>query len=477
MQGHPKDKFQWIPNISDAGLEKAGARRLVDCGVADASKTTIFDDLEKWKDVQLSPSTKACFNGEDSSASDRVPASDLPESHGSPYEVRETLVLKSKTAALSNGSMKKHIELQLPASMTYRAGDYLAVLPENPRQNIERVVHKFNLPWDGSLDIKSKDTFLPYGTPLRIREVLGSYVELSQPATRGNIKTLKHHTTDSATRMSLTSLGGNYFSSYITAKKTSILDLLEAYPAIHLPIENYLAMLPSLQPRQYSISSSPLTDPGVCTLTYSVLDAPSFAKNSQRFLGVSTNFLASLRPGDRLLANVQPSTPAFHLPQEPDISAPMIMLCAGTGIAPFRGFVQERAVLMAQGRKVGLALLYVGYRDEKMDQLYVNELETWAQMGVVDVRWACSRLDKGTGGKGSGIYVLDRLWDERDEIRGLVEKDAMVYVCGSRAVADGVERVMKKLRMEWQGGCCGVEQAEKWLEEFKGRKYTALVFD
>ncbi len=166
--------------------------------------------------------------------------------------------------------------------MTYRAGNHLAVLPKNLRENIERIVHRFNLPCDGSLYVKSEDTSLPHSTPLLIREVLGSYLELNQPATRCNIKTLLHHTNDSATRMSLTSIGGQYFSSFITAKRTSVLDLLESYPAIDIPFQSYLAMLPFLQPRQYSISSSPLTNPGVCTLTYFVLDAPSFANKSQR---------------------------------------------------------------------------------------------------------------------------------------------------------------------------------------------------
>ena len=447
--------------------------------MADACKDPVLDDLEKWEDEKSWPSVKASFGGVDDPAPDRVPSSDLAishllKTHGSCRGGRETLVLKSKTAALSDGSMKKCTELQLPAGMTYRAGDYLAVLPENPRQNIDRVVRKFDLPWDGSLCVRSKDTFQPCGTPLGIREVLGSCVEISQPATRRNIKTLIRHTIDSATRMSLTSMSGRYFSSHVTARNTSVLDLLEIYPAIDLSFETYLAMLPSLRPRQYSISSSPLTDPGVCTITYSVLDAPSLANNSQRFLGVSTNYLASLRPGDRVLTAVQPSAPAFHLPQEPRLSAPMIMLCAGTGIAPFRGFVQERATLMTRGEKVGPALLYVGYGDERMDRLYADEMEAWAQMGAVDVRWACSRPEEGTVG---GVNVHDRLWDERDEIRDLVEKDAMVYVCGDHPFADGVEEVMKKLRVEWQGGRRGADDAEKWFEESKGRTYIADVFD
>ena len=440
MQGHWENTFQRIPEICDASLGKAGARRLTD-RAADASNNTIFDDFEKWQNW---PSVKACFRGGEDPAPDCVAALDLaiPASRGfqgSSHDVRETLVLNSTTAASSDRSTKKHFELQLPAGMTYRAGDYLAVLPVNPRENIERIVHRFNLPWDGSLYVKSEDTSLPHSNSLLIAEVLGSYLELSQPATRRNIKTLLHHTNDSATRMCLTSIGGQYFSSFVTAKRTSVLDLLEAYPAIDIPFQSYLAMLPFLRPRRYSISSSPLMDPGVCTLTYFVLDAPSFANKSRRCLGVSTNHLASLRPGDHLLATVQPNAPAFHLPSESRISAPMIMLCAGTGIAPFRGFVQERAVLMTRGEEFSPALLYVGFRDEKMDRLYVDELEAWAQMGAVDVRWVCSRPEKGAAGNEGGMYVQDRLWDERDEIHGLVEKGALVYVCGSRAVANGVK--------------------------------------
>ena len=288
-----------------------------------------------------------------------------------------------------------------------------------------------------------------------------------------------HHTSDPATRMNLTSLSGRYFTNSITAKRTSVLDLLEAHPAIDLPFPTYLAILPSLRPRQYSISSSPLPNPGICTLTYSVLDAPSFANQSQRFLGAASNYLLSRQTGHRLLATVQPSAPCFHLPQAPHEAAPMIMLCAGTGIAPFRGFVQERAVLMTQGKKVGPAILYIGYRDTKMDRLYDNELESWAHVGAVDLRWACSRPEKSGNAKvpSTGQYVQDRLWQDREEIGKLMDKEAMVFVCGSRAVADGIEGVMKRLRMEWQGGCCGMEEAEKWLDGLKGQRYMADIFD
>ena len=232
-----------------------------------------------WEDEKFWPSVKASFGGLVNTVSDCVPALDLAISHlpESQLFCDETLVLKTKTAASSDKSKDRHLEFQLPASMTYKAGDHIAVLPRNSPQDIKRIIHKFDLDWDGSLYIKSENTFLPHGTPLRIRELLGSYVDLSQPATHRNIRTLMHHTTDSATRMSLKSISGRYFRSYITARNTSVLDLLETYPAIPLPFETYLAMLPSLRSRQYDISSSPRTEPSVCTITFSVLDDPSLA--------------------------------------------------------------------------------------------------------------------------------------------------------------------------------------------------------
>lgn len=484
MLGHWKETFQRIPEICDARLGKSGARRLVERGIADAANNAIFDDFEKWEDEQFWPSVTKTLGGEENTSSDSVPPLEMEISspqdinHPSSNDLQQTLVLKTGTIARSDdGELKKHLELQLPEGSHYRAGDYLAILPMNPLQTVKRVTRRFSLLPSATLYIKSEDTFLPHGTPLRLRDVLASCVELSQPATRRNIKTLLRHTTDCATRQNLTSLSGEYFSSWITKKRTSVLDLLESHPAVNLPFATYLAMLPSLRPRQYSISSSPVANPAVCTITYSVLDAPSYANKSQRFLGVATNYLSALRPGDHILTTPQASAPSFHLPQDSSATAPMIMLCAGTGIAPFRGFVQERAALMAKGVKMGPAILYVGCRDPESDALYHEELQAWAQLGAVDVRWAFSRKRCNSGRKGK--YVQDRFWDDREEVRERFEKrKGLIFVCGSRRVADGVENTLLRMRREWAADKgSGTESAEEWFEKMKGERYMTDVFD
>ena len=481
--GHWKETYQRIPKICDAGLEKSGAQRLTERGIADASNNAIFDEFEKWEDDSFWPSIMNTFGGEEKTISDGVPSLDMaissPQdiSHPSSSDVQETRTLKNRTLARSDdGELKKHIELQLPDGSQYRAGDYLAILPMNPPQTVKRVTRRFQLPSNATLFIRSEETFLPHGVPLQVRDVLASYVELSQPATQRNIKTLLYHTTDCATKQNLTSMSGDYFSSSITARRASLLDLLEAHPAINLPFATYLAMLPSLRPRQYSISSSPLANPSVCTLTYSVLDSPSSFNKSQRFLGVATNYLSALRPGDHIMATTQASAPSFHLPQGAAAIAPVIMLCAGTGIAPFRGFIQERAALMAKGERMGPALLYFGCRDPQTDALYHDELQAWARIGAVDLRWAFSR--KSCNGEGHGQYVQDRFLEDSKEIRELFEiRKGLIFVCGSQRVADGVESALRRMRREWVSEIKGGESTEEWLEHLKGERYLTDVFD
>lgn len=156
--------------------------------MADASNNATFDDFEKWEDERFWPSVMRAFGGEGRIDADSVPALDLAistshdiRSHPSANDLQETVVVKRETIARSEnyGGVKEHIELKLPEGLHYRAGDYLAILPKNPLQNIKRVIRRFKLPSDATIYIKSNDTFLPHGTPLRVRDVLGSYVELS----------------------------------------------------------------------------------------------------------------------------------------------------------------------------------------------------------------------------------------------------------------------------------------------------------
>lgn len=237
---------------------------------------------------------------------------------------------------------------------------------------------------------------LPVDKPVSLSEVLGGYVELSQPATTRDLRALIEFSTTDTTRTALSELTAAY-SEKVLAKRLSVLDVLEIYKDINISLSQFFSMLPSMRVRQYSISSSPLWNPEHVTLTVSVVEAPAISGRQDEFLGVASTFLANLRPGDRVQMAVRPSNAAFHPPADP--LSPLVMFCAGSGLAPMRGFIQERAAQKQSGREVGKALLFFGCRSPEEDFLYCDsDLADWIKLGVVDVRPAFSRSSHDSEG-------------------------------------------------------------------------------
>ena len=235
-------------------------------------------------------------------------------------------------------------------------------------------------------------------------------------------------------------------------------------------------MLPQLRLRRYSISSSPLADPGSCTLTFGVIDEESFQGDGKRFLGVASNYLSRLQEGDRIHVNVAQSHQSFHLPL--DIAeTPLIMVCAGTGIAPFRGFVQERALQIEAGRSLAPALLFFGCQKPGQGDLHADEISAWAAMGAVDVRYAYSR-DKGSSN--GAKYVQDRLWADRKDVQRFYDEGAKVFMCGSGRVADGMKVASVKMYLQ----TCeerGIQKSEieagEWFDSLRNERFMSDVFD
>jgi cytochrome P450 / NADPH-cytochrome P450 reductase len=280
---------------------------------------------------------------------------------------------------------------------------------------------------------------------------------------------------DEATKSSLQKLAGDTYSESVIAKRISILHLLEQYPSVALPLESFLSLLPPMRVRQYSISSSPLRDPCRASLTFSLLSAPSLSGQGTHE-GVASSYLASLGPGDRLHVASRPSHAAFHLPADPE-RVPVICIGAGSGIAPFRGFVQERAAMLGAGRALAPALLFFGCRDPTADDLYREEMDRFEQLGAVSVRRAYSRRPEAADGC---RHVQDRLWRDRAEVAALWERGAKVFVCGSREVGEGVKQTILEIRKEWAVKK-GLESEDKkmleWFESIRNERYATDVFD
>lgn len=206
-----------------------------------------------------------------------------------------------------------------------------------------------------------------------------------------------------------------------------------------------------------------------------MLEAPS--KSGQGVhVGVASSYLASLAAGDKLHIAVRPSHAAFHLPQDVE-NTPVVCIAAGTGLAPFRGFIQERAAMVAAGRQLAPALLFIGCREPGRDDLYADELAQWEKDGAVKVRRAYSRKPEAAGGC---KYVQDALLAAEEEVMQLWRDGAKLYICGSRAVGEGVKNAIVELakkEAKKEGREVTEDQAEKWWEGLRNTRYATDVFD
>lgn len=375
----------------------------------------------------------------------------------------------------------------------------MSLLPLNPEDSVRRTIKRFGLPFDGVVTIKeSGPTTLPIGKPVSIFDLLRGYVEISPPATRKvsqinqllepvpiltfsqDIEMLVSHTKKTSEQEALRAMvaSDDAFKEQVADRRITVLDLLTSFPSADVPFPAFLALLPPLRPRYYSISSSPIAEADRCSLTYSVIDAPSWSGVSGgRFQGVAGTYLRSLQPGDQAQVAVRSTNPHFRPPPDPE-ATPVVMVCAGSGLAPFRGFVQERAVLMREGgRTLAPALLFVGCRDPTTDRLYAEELDAWRALGAVDVRYAFSRAPDASEGC---AYVQDRLLRDGADVTAMWDAGARFYICGSRAVARGVGEAASRLIAE-RARERGEDVSDEAVAEFKRRmrneRFVSDIFD
>jgi cytochrome P450 / NADPH-cytochrome P450 reductase len=516
--------FQKIPTLVDEVLTTLGAERLAERGSSDVSKQDTFGDFESWTSGKLwsalGPHLE--LSSKDSSHICSIPTIDIEvtsEERAAHLQqnVQWANVLDTKVLTAEGEPEKRHIEIELPSNMTYSAGDYLAVLPLNPKEYVRQVMNHFNLPWDGMITIKpGSPTTLPTGKPIAIFDLLQGYVEISQPATKQDIEALISVCTSPDAKETLTGyLSPETFASEIIEKRITVLNLLMRYNTdMPIPFASFLSLLPPMRTRHYSISSSPLASPNSVTLTYAVLDAPAWYQpigddsstdikktkadeegqkqhhNQQqqqqqqlRFLGVAGSYMRSLSPGDRVLVSVRSTNRYFRLPLDM-ASTPVVMMCNGSGIAPFRGFVQERATLIAEGgKKLAPAVLFVGCRRPGRDQLYREELEAWAGLGAVDVRWVFSQHHDDGGdeddNKDRCRYVQDRMLRDREDIDRLWHEGARFYICGSKGLAQGIGAVARELiaaGAKRDGKDYTPEVVEDFVKRMRNERFVMDIF-
>jgi len=363
-------------------------------------------------------------------------------------QVLNNVVLTKFDTTDTKSAVKRHITIKLPVGMKYTTGDYLSVKPVNPKESVKRAMEMFKLDFNKVLRIRDGGLVLPVGKNISPWRVFSQYVELGRLALDDDIQILarfaKSQETKDALARYLDKENGSY-EKEIFDNHVSPLDILEKYPDIEVDLCTFLSILPPLECRRYSISSSPLGNPGECTLTYGVITAKAKVdlREDLVYHGVASTFLSRMENEFTFDVGVSVSE-GFRLPGEADREkTPIIMICSGTGLAPFRGFVQERAWLKEhKNAELADALLFIGCQDSVKDRLHADELDKWQSDGLVKLRYAFSReTRKSEGCK----YVQDRLAHDKKEVQTFLENEAMIYICGSGKVGTACKDVLRAI--------------------------------
>lgn len=381
-----------------------------------------------------------------------------------PMKVLANSELQNRTGADGSGRSTRHIEVQLPAGVSYRVGDHLSVVPRNDPSLVDAVARRFGfLPADQiRLQVaQGRRAQLPVGDTVSVGRLLSEFVELQQVATRKQIQIMSENTRCPMTKPKLLAYLGDdaaateRYRAEILTKRKSVFDLLDEHPACELPFHAYLEMLSPLAPRYYSISSSPSVDANSCSVTVAVVEGPASSGRGV-YKGICSNYLASRRAGETVHATVRETKAGFRLPD--DAGVPIIMIGPGTGLAPFRGFLGEREARKAGGASLGPAMLFFGCRHPDWDFLYAGELKAWAAAGITELYTAFSRAE------GPKTYVQHLVTAQKDRVWSLIEQGAIIYVCGDGGKMEpDVKAALAAIHREKAGADAAA--AARWIDE------------
>ena len=432
--------FLKVPKFIDNELHQRGGKRILDFLCGDENKF-LNNDIEDYE-AKIYPALATKFN-----LSEKLDGSGLHSSFIEQEKYFEVLVVSDESfdfkvhpleittnglacfkvvenTELQNpveGGEKRstrHIQFQLPHGVTYETGDHFQVLPHNDKELVEALLTRLGI--DGNMKIRieycgdipddSPDWAIS-GLPISLRNIVTYHADITSPPTKSLLNFLVRYATDENEQNELMRLGteDDYYKEKIFFAHETLLDVLHSFPSVRdIPMVHLLACFPRLKPRFYSISSSSLATPDQLSISVGVVD---FGNHK----GVSSyHTLSQLQPGDQILGAVHRSS--FHPTKTNDI----ICVGAGTGLAPFRGFIHDRKLSKSEKSFT----LFFGCRDDN-DFIYRKELEEAHSSGSIDLNVAFSRK---TAEK---VYVNHVMLNKQKELYDLLEnKQAYFYVCG-----------------------------------------------
>ncbi len=483
--------YQAFPKRIEEGLLAAGAVPIIERGIADAAGD--FDGMAtRWMNTLWTTLAEEYAADTSQVSGPRYQVQLLTEADVRPAIVSEqayplTVVANEELVADPKGlwdfsiepprPSAKSITIELPDGVTYDTGNHLAVFAKNEPALVSRALARLGVERDQVLRLDQPAggrTHLPVGTPVTAGLLLTEFLELQDVATRSQIQTLAEYTQCPWTRPQLqaytadTGEAEERYRNEILGKRFSVLNLLERFPAIELPLAVFLEMTGPIRPRFYSISSAPLANPRHVRLTVGLLEGPALSGDGQ-YRGTCSSYITSLQPGDVVYGYVRVPSPTFAPPADP--ATPLILIGPGTGIAPLRGFLEERSWQHENGTKVGLSQVFVGCRHPEHDYFYRQEMQAWEQAGIAQIHTAFSAVPDHPA-----RFVQNAVTAAADTVWQALEKGAYVYVCGDgRRMAPAVREALAALYRSRTRS--NDEAAHQWLTRLEADgRYQQDVF-
>lgn len=436
----------------DARLEALGGERLqdrVDCDVD--YEETANDWIDRVIDAfaehtETAGGDNVVAFGQPAARQSAAPAYDK----NNPYvaEILENLVLNGR------GSDKetRHVELSLADSgLTFEPGDALCVMPENRPETVAEIIEALDLKADESVNTRNGE--MPLEEALlreyEITTITPPFIEAYAPLT-GSEKLAELAREDNRKQL----------MAY--ARERQVVDVVTDFPPQSIDAQTFVDSLRRLRAREYSIASSYNANPDEVHLTIAAVRYES--ENGYRE-GVASTYLADRRePGETVPIYIQRNK-NFKLPEDRDV--PVIMIGPGTGVAPFRAFLEEREYQGASGQN----WLFFGDRRFRTDFLYQLDWQRWLKSGVLqrmDVAFSRDSEQK--------VYVQDRMRERSRDLYAWLEEGAYLYVCGdAEYMAPDVHQALIDIVRE-EGGRTD-EQAQAYVKQLqRDKRYQRDVY-